>query len=354
MKASHQAFVRGLTELRRHVAFVDKEKRLFGIALGLQEKTLVEAKLADLAEYSGASGFKRLFDYNSVIVAMYGFLEQYIEGLLKGYLRKMADTALKYADLPQPIRANHVDVTAVLLKAAALQKYRGVVTPEALTANLHSCLSNQSSFALNVDAFAHHSSNFRVGMVDSVFANIGVCHISKRAVQLPSFQNFLAHCAPSRTGLSIEQGCLSEIDDLAERRNEVAHGSASELLSNDILLDYISCVEAYGSALYEIALSEALAFDAGLHGLQLGETLVIHNHSIVCIKVTNPKISVKKGDVLVTLMKNGPLPAIGAEILTIGLENEEIEAITCLLPIDVAFKVNFRAKQGQSFKLLSR
>lgn len=353
MKASHQTFTRGLGELKNHVAFIESEKNLFGTALGLQNQSLVETELATLAGHAGAS-FKRRFDYNGVIVALYGFFEQFVEGLLKGYLRRLAEMALNYADIPEPIRGNHVDVTAVLLRAAELQKYRGVVTPEGLTANLHSCFINQSPFTLNVDAFAHHPSNFRIGVVDSFFSKVGVQNISQRAVQLVSFQSFLGKCVPSRAGLAIDQGCLIEIDDLAERRNEVAHGSASGLLSNEILLDYISCIEAYGTCLYEIIFSEALAFEVSSHGKQLGTTLVVHNHSIVCIKVTSSKTSVKKGDVLVTLLDTGPLPAIGGEILSIELNNEKIEAITCLSSIDVAFKVDFRAKESHIFQLLPR
>ena len=354
MKASLQAFIRGLSELRIHLAIIESEKRLFGIVLGLQDKSLVEAELAALAEQAGAGGFKKRFDYNSVIVALYGFFEQFVEGLLKGYLRRLSATSGNYTDLPESIRANHVDVTAVLLKAADLQKYRGVVTPEELTANLHSCFTNQSPFSLNVDAFAHHSSNFRAGVVDRFFGRVGVQNISQRAVQLASFQDFLLKRVPPRAGLTIDQGCLFEIDDLAERRNEVAHGSESELLSNKILLDYVSSVEAYGASLYEILCCEALAFEAGLHGKQLGTTLVVHNHSIICINVSDHRASVKKGDVLVTLLDTGPVPAVGGEIISIGLDKEQIEAITCLEPIDIAFKVCFRAKENQIFQLLTR
>ena len=354
MKASRQTFVRSLLELKSHLAYIETEKRIFAATLGLSEKTPIEAELATLAQQLGTGSIKKRFDYNSVIVALYGFFEQFIEGLLKGYLRRLAERSIKYADLPEAVRGNHVEVTAILLKGSELQKFRGVVTPAQLTANLHSCFTDKSPFLLNVEAFAHHTSNFRVGSVDNAFNKIGVQNISQRAVQLPSFQNYLSQRVPSRAGLNIDNGCLFEIDDLAERRNAVAHGSELELLSNQILLDYVTCVEAYASSLYEVVFSEALAFEAKLHGLKLGNTLVVHNHSIVCIKVSTPKVSIKKGDVLVTLLESGSLAAIGGEIYSIGLDNEFIEAITCLAPIDLGFKVDFRAKEGQLFQLLTR
>lgn len=353
MKASLKAFERGLLELRQHLAYLEGEKRLFGISLRRQGTTPLEEGLAALATQVGASSFKKQFDYNSVIVALYGFLEQFVESLLKGYLSKLSEVSQSYASLPEAIRGAHIEVTAALLKAPDLQKFRGVVTPEGLTANLHSCLSSQVPFALNVDAFSHHTANFKVPVVDQFFSRIGVTGISSRVVQLLSFQVFLKTFDPARCSVSFDQGCLFEIDDLAERRNEVAHGSSAQLLSNELLHNYVSIVESYGRGLYEVVSGGALAYEVSQSGIPLGSPIAVHHHSIICINLP-ARTTVKRGDVLVAVLDGGPCPAVGGEILSIEIDHCDIEAISLTVPTNVGFRVGFRAKVNQVFQLLPR
>jgi len=145
------------------------------------------------------------------------------------------------------------------------------------------------------------------------------------------------------------------LDDLAERRNEVAHGNISDdILSNEWLIEYIEFFEAYGPALYEVTMSEALQYDTKYRGIELGQPIKIYKNYIVCISIKNIPIPIKVGDILVAKTTNKLLPFIAGDIQEIQIDKIPYKEISSNTSADIAMKITFKAKQNQSFFLISK
>lgn len=360
MKGVHQAFEKGVADLRAHIAYIEGEKSLFGAVLQpiangqVPKKSPLEDQLLSVAQLATTGTFKRQFDYAAVVISLYGLFESFLEAILKSYLGALSSTTRSYGDLPEKVRERHVAATCTLLAKPDLQKYRDTVTAESLTANLHSCLSNQASFTLNVDAYTYHTANFRTVAIDDFFKSVGLSNMSQRVLKTPSFQGFLAGFdAERQKSLNSGHDPFVELNDLAERRNEVAHGSVSDLLANELLLDYARVVEAYGKSVYEIVNSEALSFEVDRHGSAPIECVDIFNDHIVCLEI-GKGTTVTRGDVLVANLTGSPLPVIGGEILEIQIDNVDVAGVSALDGLKIGLRVAFKAKNNQTFRLLRR
>ena len=109
--------------------------------------------IAPLRQHVGQGVAKRRFDYNCIVISLYGLLEQYIEALVLGYADALNGIVPRYEDLPGPIRERHIGLTFTLIQQADQSRYRGVIDAAVLVANLHSCLNNQTPYKLNAAAF---------------------------------------------------------------------------------------------------------------------------------------------------------------------------------------------------------
>ena len=360
MKGILQAFEKAVADLSSHIAYIEKEKKLFGAVLqdidtGQQKRSFLENELLSVAQLAGSGVFKRQFDYAAVVICLYGLFENYLEVLLKRYLEVLSSTTRSYSDLPKKIRDRHVAVTSALLAKPELQKYRDIVTVESLTENLHSCLSNQAGFVLNVEAYTYHTANFRTTAIQEFFGSVGIDNLFQRVVRTTSIQEFLGGFDADRL-LRLENGgheIFQEINDLAERRNEVSHGSVSDLLSNERLLDYTKVVEAFGKCLFEIVSAEALSFEASQRGVDPIRCVKVINDHIVCLEI-GKDTSVSKGDVLVANLNASALPVVGGAILEIQIDGVDVEGVSAIDNLKIGLRIAFKAKKNQVFRLLRR
>ena len=250
-----------------------------------------------LRQHVGQGVAKRRFDYNCIVISLYGLLEQYIEALVLAYADALNGIVPRYEDLPGPIRERHIGLTFTLIQQADQSRYRGVIDAAVLVANLHSCLNNQTPYKLNAAAFCSHEVNFRAGSIDGLFTRVGVQGVIRRLHQFSPFTEYLEQRFPDREITTLtEQEMFFWLEDLAERRNEVAHGAASQLLSNEILLEYVEFVEALCGGLYAVLYGEMSGFWFRHKAVELGSPINVFNHEIVCMELRNVPIAV--GDTL--------------------------------------------------------
>jgi hypothetical protein len=351
MKATLDAFLGGIGDLRRHVEGLQIEWALLAANTAEPACSAADELAGKLQRHIGAGVAKRQFDYNSIVISLYGLLEQFIEGLIRGYANRLNALTPDYGSLPEPIRNAHVELSFTLLSRIDQPRYRGVVTRETLVANLHSCLSNAKPYTLNTEAFAHHSANFRVEVIDAAFARVGFPAISLRLRHFPAFAEYLESAFP---GVELPRLTPEEIfailNDLAERRNEVAHGQPSELLSNEILLQYVAFIEAYSSALYDAVNCDALLVECKSRGISLGAPIAVYNNNIVCVELKDTPIKV--GDILIAQTGAGPRPVIAGEILELQVDKVPTAAVAAAPSVKVGARVGYHAKDNHTFVLL--
>lgn len=176
------------------------------------------------------------FEYSSIIISMYGNLERYIEDSLSEVLDLYSKNIKMYSDLPNVIIDNHFKLSAELIKNLDLPKYINKISVDSIITNMKSCLDN-SNYKINIEAFTHHTANFRIDTIDSYFSNVGIKGI-KASVQEDIY--FKKYCLT----VGEEIASFSILKELTTRRNEVAHGAENiEILDLSILNDYIEYID---------------------------------------------------------------------------------------------------------------
>lgn len=349
MQTSLLSFNRDINALRHHLTVLNLEAELLALKVDAATSSTVEKALERLRSKASRSTFKRRFDYNGIIVSLYGIFEQYIESLLRSYVVTVNDIVPEYGQLPLSIQKKHIELSYQLITRIQETRYKAEVTPEQIVANLHSCMSNADNYIVNADAYAYHSANFRRGILEQTCAQVGVDGLLNKIKRSSRFTAYLKSIDSDRLPdtISVDEAFL-KVDELADRRNDVAHGIISELLSFEILESYIDFFEAFGEALYEVFRRETLPFLSQYRAIPLGSAIKVINNCIVCISVEN--VTIKQGDYLLARLPKGQF--VDGEIEEIQVNKVTYPEIKADLSTDIALKVPFKAKNNQSFFLL--
>jgi hypothetical protein len=225
----------------------------------------------------------RQAQYAMQLVLLYGAFERLIEGLLVGTTTALNELVPAYPELPKRIRENHRRKSIDALRDEVwLSRSNDPLLAGKLIEGLHSCETNASNYKLNSLAYGRHSANFRRGLIDDAFREIGIDDFSKLTSASPEFKSYLA-AAPRERGL-LDAG-LGVIDDLAERRNEIAHGSPTQLLTRDQMTEYVLFFNAFARSAYSVLRRHLACFVVAHHASPLGKVERVHYKRVFCLNL---------------------------------------------------------------------
>lgn len=354
-----QSFEKELDDLRYYIQGLELESRLVSFEVDRKPETECESLVSEYQKHIlVARKRKRQFEYNSIIVSLYGFLEQFVESLIESYLEQLNRIIPVYAELPEDITRNYIDVSVEFMKHIKELKYKEKesVTKEKLISDLHSCISDSAEYRVNPYPFVHHTANFWFDVIANSFASVGVRNVSGRVIKCPVFTRYLKENEPESVDHTEPKRALFYLNDLVIRRNEVAHGNAPDelLLSKAILLDYIRLLEAYGKALYEVVYSEVLRYEVKYNGTELGSPIRIFKQGKV-VGISVKETTIKVGDVLVAKTANDILPYIAGKITELQVENVSCKEVPASSErVDIGISVPFRAKENHTFFIVRK
>ncbi|MFZ4522748.1 MAG: MAE_28990/MAE_18760 family HEPN-like nuclease [Bacteroidales bacterium] len=344
MNEIRNQFHRELQDLRKLITFFNSEIKLLA-DFDLSENNINNEILGELSTNLKIFHIsKRQFNYNSIIISLYGSFERFIENILISYIDIMNRLIDKYDRLPEAIIKNHFTLSLSLLNKIEQPKYTGPLKKEEIISNLHTCININEGYQINKDAFSQHTANFRLQVIDESFAHIGIQAISSQIKKHEWFYKYIILKTEKNEGdvISLEES-FHLLNDLAERRNDVAHGVASEILQNEILLEYIEFFEVYLEALSQVLNQEYLHIELKNTGKKLGNiTDVFHDGKVICIFSNN--ISIKIGDFLIGYNES---KIVKAKIANLKLDGANIEFVDDQnnyelgIEIDQIFRTNF-------------
>src|SRR5688500_14183764 len=288
-----------LNLLRHYVDGLDKQDHL----LGIEAETCGDARLLikDIQDHFRSTNQKAQYDYNTIIISLYGYLERYVEDLITEYLTQISSNVPTFSELPPSIQGSHTTLSLELARKADYQQFAGTVRVEEIVSRLHACFNAPNQYQLNVKAFAQHNANFRHKVVAATFSQCGISDVGQAFRQAEPFISFLEREAPDRDLDSYLGGSddvvFARLDDLANRRNDVAHGTpVGDILSHDLLRTYVDFIEAYASGLGLIVYERSLPFMLR-RALLLGTAIDVFDSRVVCVNLPTGKITV--GDTLI-------------------------------------------------------
>lgn len=288
MKAPLHVVTEGLVALRRQLTIAQSVLDIAETDLTACTPPTQLARIVALQERVREHPTEfRLHQYRSIVIALYGLLERFIESLVEMGVTRWAGLATNYADLPESLRNHHLRLTLEVLQHRGDQKYHEALQVEDFIARLHGCQSGVHDFSVNSIVFAHHTANFRHEVV-------------KQVLGCACFDLSSVDSSPGVTGVMSERFPDMErygvIDDLAQRRNEVSHGDDGPTLSLAFLGDYMAVVEAYCIAITSAVVETLAAFSMVHLGVLLGVPDVVFNNTIAGFE--SARVDLVVGDVL--------------------------------------------------------
>lgn len=291
---------------------------------------------------------KRRYDYNLIIITLYGILEGFMEQIIVVYLENINDYVSNYQSLPEAIQNNHVVLSADLIKyTKTLSKYENILVNDIIL-NLNSCLNGKDKYKINVDAFTYHSSNFRKDMIRDFFKNVGVYDITKNICKAEVFIKFFSFndgVTEDNVKKYQENKFFEYLDDLVERRNQIAHGlDIDDLLSLEILTTYGLYLKALINSIYNILNFELnkIKFNNNKK-YELGKAIKVINNNIICIK--NKYFKMKINDFIYGYNTVTNELRFG-KILSIQINGTEVKETNCNCDEAIGLKVDFYAKDN--------
>jgi len=248
---------------------------------------------------------QRKYQYISVIIALYGAMEHYIEALLLSYLRIIPKICGRFDNIPEPIRLKHHELSVDYLSAIKLNRVHEPEDANIVVRRLAMCRARAQRYELNCRAFTLRSANMSFDRMKSMADNMGVVMTPRRLINSKSYQTFYANqngtVAPAIRDLEA-RAAFALIDDLVIRRNRIAHGanSVDDIEDHSLLLERVDHLRLSGKALHEVFEGHAIRLCIQKGRVKsLGVPLRKFQGNIVCFPLESGEIAV--GDVILML-----------------------------------------------------
>ncbi|MDY0280539.1 MAG: MAE_28990/MAE_18760 family HEPN-like nuclease [Salinivirgaceae bacterium] len=287
---------------------------------------------------------RRIQTYASGIVLLYGLFEQYVEEIMVAYLEEMNATINNFDDMPRKIKENHTTLSAQLLINRDLDKYRDRCSEADIIQRMHSCMRNKP-YRLNTLAFIDHKSNFRIEPLNRFFELAGISGMSTLLKKTIAFREYSASRFPGQKIDNLPDTIVFEdLDDLAWRRNVVAHGWPDDTLSLEMMKERAEFIRVLGECIYEALRQSVIPHIIKHQCYPLPKPLFVINNSIVCIHLEHG--SLMKGSQLMVSRSAGYLEG---KILSIEIDHVQQMEVVAPPSVDVAFSVDFKAKDNYQY-----
>lgn len=267
----------------------------------------------------------RKYNYISVIIGLYGAIEQYVEAIISSYSKVLPKICGKFDNIPEDIRVKHHELTVEYLSAI---KQRRVHDPEdvnTVVRRLAQCRSRARIYEFNSRAFTLRTANMNFERVRLLANNLKIQVTPRRLVNTISFSSYYENkngVALPAIGDTEAKAAFSLVDDLVSRRNRIAHGanSVDDIEDYPLLSERVDHLRMYGRALYEIFEDHALRICVEKSRTStLGVPIRKFSGNIVCFQLDDGNISV--GDVIIVMPSDDNFPAKQGGILSLRVDN---------------------------------
>ena len=193
---------------------------------------------------------KKLFEYKSIIISLYGLLEKYIELWAQAYLSSLS-SLVSYGNLSESLKNKHFELSMKLINVVieGRQVKYSKLNKEDVVKKLNNCIENHSSYDFNVEAFTMQSGNLTHRRIEDIFNSIDIS-ISKELIKNTELVTLIG-LGDSQIQNTESNVLFGKINELVDRRNTIAHGAIIDnLLGLSELEPYIEFLEKYCVAIF--------------------------------------------------------------------------------------------------------
>ena len=258
---SLENFTREINQIREYLKHIQYVNDVSAYAVLETDNEQIRNLLNTLKEHDRSFRTdKRIFEYKASIISLYGLLEKYVELWIKEYLDSLSNVVPEYNKIDQKIRDNHFELSLKLINTITSRetaKYQHFTKEEVLK-KLNDCIVNPTKYQINTDAFVLLSGNLKHNKIVELFNKLNL-DLNNELLKNEELNNEIGL---NQNSISrIEKDILyNKINDLVERRNQIAHGSeeVDDLLSISELEPYIQFLEKYCQAIFETLFEQVI------------------------------------------------------------------------------------------------
>lgn len=335
-------FLDAISEWIRRLEQLDEyiQSNLMKIGALVKVKSLdcSDQEILDLIKsYETMRGYRKIFDYSAVIVRLYGYFENSVEDIIESYLQDLLRLVSRFNELPICIQKNHFSKSIELSRSLKLEKFKNKTSERKIIEILSKCYDSVEGIQpqLNTLAYTMHGANFRFQVIDGIFKDIGINNIHEKIIQEPSFRQYLSLENPELLSYPIndsryikraEKSIRIVLSTLADRRNEIAHGSPCELIAlEEVRSGYIDFFKYYARSLSEVLKKSLIPYLINQHGQLLSNPSLFYDGFVVGFK--KAKVEIKVTDFIFIKISKDRNDYNTALITEIRLNREPVSSI---------------------------
>jgi hypothetical protein len=344
-------FLNRIEQLRFFIDDADTINALVGTSVSGNEKGTAKTEILNhLFRLQSRQINRKIQTYVSGIILLYGLFEQYVEDVLISYLEELDSTISNFNDMPEKIRVNHINLSAQLLINRDLDKYRDRCSEVDIIRRMQLCTTD-GPFQLNTLAFTDHKSNFRIATLNLFFEPAGISGLSSKIKHTQAFHKYSLEKFSNQSIDNIpDKVVFADLDDLAWRRNIVAHGWPDDTLSIELIKERIEFVSIIGESIYEVLRHCALPYIVKHRCCVLPKPIAVHNNSIACFHIESG--SIVKGAKIIACKPNGDY--LEGNIAEIEIDHIQQTEVIAPPAVDIACKLDFKAKDNYQYFLVEK
>lgn len=239
-----------LKTFKNKIGFIQKQLHAQGLAKELRVvllgKELSDKDKESLKEVIENKTDEKIYQYTANIISLYGGLESFVESLAEEYLKGLSSLFPSYEMLKDTVKLDdYMSKGLSLLNHAEERKFKGLPKRDVLK-GMYKAIVNDDSTALHSEAFIDEGGgNYRHDVIMRCFKNLGAKLIDSKLKDFEPLHSYVMD-----KGLDDSSNLYTKIDDLVERRNELAHGSVTlELIDPEKFLEYLSFLTIYAETI---------------------------------------------------------------------------------------------------------
>ncbi len=344
-----KAEVNQIREYLKHIQYVND---VLGYAVLEEDNQEIKALLNTLKEHDRSFRTdQRVFEYKAAIISLYGLLEQYVENWIKEYLDSLSRLVPQYNQIDEKIRNNHFELSLKLIDiliSREFAKYQHLKKEEVLR-KLNNCMFTPINYQINTEAFVLSSGNLKHNKIVDLFKLLNV-DLNSELIKSESLNKEIG-LQSNQISNTDKDILYNKINDLVERRNQIAHGSEIlDILGISGLEPYIQFLEVYCQTIFE-TLFEKFIKQESIHSFQKIEKVVkIFRSQILAFEIDNYTIEV--GDMLIVETIEGRF--YKKPILNIQLDKVTHQKLTISEKTNISVCVDFKIKENQTFYIAKK
>jgi hypothetical protein len=323
-----------------------------GYAVLQKDNEEIKALLNSLKEHDRSFRTdKRVFEYKAAIISLYGLLEKYIETWIKEYLDSLSNLVPNYNELDEKIRYNHFELSLKLINTIISResaKYQHLTKEEVLR-KLNTCLVSPTNYQINTEGFVLLSGNLKHNKIVYLFQPLNV-DLNSELIKHESLNREIG-LPPDDISNKEKDILYYKINDLVERRNQIAHGSETlDILGISGLEPYIQFLEVYCQAIFETLFEEFIKQESIYTFQKIEKVVQIFASKILGFEIEN--YTIKVGDLLIIETAEGRF--YKKPILEIQLNNITHQELTISEKINISVRVEPKIKDNQTFYIAKK